>query len=544
MKATDYIANRIKRETDTIFGITGGAIINMFDSLYKKKFRIVNMHHEQACAMAADAYARVSGELGVAIATSGPGATNLVTGTCCSWYDSIPVLTIAGQVPTNQLKKHKIRQYGFQETDTVELFRTITKYSKRVNNVFNDLEEAILLAKSGRPGPTFLELCDDIQRSNISGSPTYIKKQPIYEEVKGIEKLVNESKKPLLIIGAGVKQANAEDQVRKMIEYMQIPTFLTWGSMDLLPDNHPLNCRDFGVTSQRIGNYAIQNSDLILAIGARLDTHEVTGNWAPHAKKIIIDIDKEELKKYDLDYKFHSDLKGLEIKVSKQRDKWLSSIQTLRKQFPLPENRAYKFIDELSRCANEGNIIIPDAGQNLTWTMQGWKVKEGQRLFSAFNHSPMGYSLPASIGAQFADPNEKVISIIGDGGLQMNLQELQTIVGYNLPIKIFVIDNNKYGMIKQTQSDWPEHLKYGVACEPHTADLEKITNAHEIKYFELSKDMVEIPQILNTQGPVICKVKISEGTKIEPKLKYGDDFDNLTPHLSKREVKEINKTLK
>ena len=548
MKTSEYIAKRIKKETSIVFGITGGAIVNLFDSMDKKGLKVINMHHEQACAMAADAYARVSGKLGVVIATSGPGATNLITGTCCSWYDSIPVLTIAGQVPTSQLRKKDayVRQLGFQETNTVALFESITKFSKRVDDVSTDLNKAIQIAKQDRKGPTFLELCDDTQREEMKHSPSFvdeIDRNPSTDYIKRILELVWKAQRPILIIGSGGKYA------KKLLDKFKIPTFLTWGAMDLLPHDHPLNCRDFGVTSQRIGNFAIKNADLIISIGSRLDTHQVVGNWAPNAVKIIVDVDSEEVKKFNYHYKFDCGTKKFvdtmikENKITHTYSKWLNRIQKLRKKYPLPKTAPYEFINKLSKYAKEGDIIITDAGQTLVWTMQAWKVKKGQRLFSAFNHSPMGYAIPASIGAHFASPDKNIICITGDGGLQMNLQELQTIRGYKLPIKIFVLDNNGYGMIKQTQDDWKE-LKNKVSCEPYMADLECVSYANDIDYREINKKNIDIiEEILEIPHPIITKVHIPNGTKIEPKLKYGDEFDDLTPKLSKKERREINNVL-
>ena len=547
MKTSDYIAEKIKKETPVVFGITGGAIVNLFDSMNKKGLKVINMHHEQACAMAADAYARVSDKLGVVVATSGPGATNLITGTCCSWYDSIPVLTIAGQVPTSQLKVNNVRQRGFQETDTVTLFNSITKFSKRVENITEDLNKAINIAKQDRKGPTFLELCDDTQREKVEYRPIFINDNNISisaDQINRILKLINKSQRPLLIIGAGGKYA------KKLVNKLNIPTFLTWGAMDLLPHNHPLNCRDFGVTSQRIGNFAIQNADLIIILGTKMDTHQVVGKWAPNALKIIVDIDIEELRKFNANYKFNCGTKSfVDMLLTKKKGmnfsfkEWNDKIQKLRKKYPLPKTMPYKFISALSKYAKEGDIIITDAGQTLTWTMQAWKVKKDQRLFSAFNHSPMGYAVPASIGAHFAAPNKNIICITGDGGLQMNLQELQTIAGYKLPIKIFVLDNNGYGMIKQTQEDWDE-LKNRVSCEPYQANLEKVAEANGFDYFEVdNRSLDAVEQILEVPHPTIIKVKIPNGTKIESKLKWGDDFDDLTPKLSKKEREEINNAL-
>ena len=572
MKATDYIAKRIKKETPIIFGVIGGAIMNLFDSLDKQGLNLITAHHEQGASMMADAYARVSGKLGVCIVTSGPGATNALTGTCCSYYDSINTLTIAGQVPTKNLKFGKLRQRGFQETDTISLFKSITKFSKQMKNpkeVEKDLEKAIQIAKTPRKGTTFLDLCDDVQISQIKGKQPKIKKETLpkakRKDIQKLVKLINSSERPLLIIGAGAKYLKnhsiMQKSIKTLVYRLGIPTFLTWGAMDLLPHNNPLNCRDFGVTSQRIGNFAIKNADLIICLGTRLDTHEAVGNWTD-AKVVMIDIDKAELNKQKAYLKIHSELSYFikELKksyIANWWGKWLNKIQYLRKKYPLPNTMPYKFIDRLSDYSKEGDIIITDAGQTLTWTMQAWKVKENQQLFSAFNHSPMGYAIPASIGAWYGvNPYKKsseqlknlkqVICITGDGGFQMNLQELQTIKGNDLPIKIFILDNKGYGMIKQGQADWPKFIKYGTACEPFMADFRKVAKCFGFKYEEIlnDKQFHKIKKVLNYNSPVLCRIKIPEGTKIEPKLFFGNSYDNLRPYLKEDERNKINYILK
>jgi len=559
MQAKSYIADRIKKETDVIFGVTGSAIMNMFDSFDKAGFKIINNHHEQASAMAADAYARVSGKLGVCVVTSGPGATNAITGTAGSWYDGISVLTIAGQVPTNKLKSEKLRQRGFQETDAISLFKSITKMSKRIENVEEDLEKAIFLAKENRRGPVFLDLCDDIQRKEIEGKEIILPPQIPQEKdlkIKEIIETINNSKKPVIIVGGGVESDKiTKKQVTKLIDKLGIPVFLTWGAMDLLPYDHPLNCRDFGVISQRIGNFVIQNADLIISLGARLNTTSVMNdlNDLTDAKIIMVDVDEAELEKQKTYLGIHSDLYSFSKKLEtawnekSKWENWLKKIQDLRKEYPLPKTIPYQFIDHLSRESKEGDIIIADTGQTLTWTFQAWKTKKDQLLFSSLNLSPMGYSLPASIGAQIASPKSQVICLIGDGGFQMNLQELQTVLGYKLPIKIFVLNNHGYGAIKQNQYDWSKFLKYGVACEPYMVSIKDIAKGFDnIKYVEINKeeDFSKIREVLEYDCPVICEVKIPEGTKTYPKIKAGDGYTDLTPKIDEKDKEKINMILK
>jgi acetolactate synthase I/II/III large subunit len=576
MKVNEYLAKAIKYERGVVFGITGGAIINVFDALHKEGVKLVPMHHEQACAMAADAFARVSGRLGCCVTTSGPGTTNTITGTAGSYYDSIPVLNISGQVASKHLKaKHNknLRQFGFQETDIKTLFKSITKHSELIDSSFNfreKLRTTISKAKNDRPGPVILDICDDVQRQEIKESKT------VNFSPKGVDfnfvdytktaNLIKNAKRPLVILGHGVRIGKYEKRILEFIEKLKIPVLLTWGALDLLDNDHPLNIRDFGVTSQRIGNFAVQNADLLIVLGSKLDTHELPYHEIySQIKTIVVDIDANELDKLPDDVikvnedigdfiKYMDFLFGFYKSFKNKYKKWLSNIQKLRVQYPI-NNKApnencvdpYKFIDACSYYANADHIIIPDAGQNLTWSFQGWKIKRGQRLFSAFNHSPMGYALPASIGAYYGS-NRPIICIVGDGGLQMNIQELQTIAYNKLPIKIFVLNNNGYGMIKQTQSDWST-LNKNVMCDETSGltfpNLQKIANAYDIQYKKLKNDysLSAIKNILNFDGPMIIEVMIQDGDKIEPKLKFGDAFVNQKPYLFQKEIEYINKNI-
>ncbi len=348
-------------------------------------------------------------------------------------------------------------------------------------------------------------------------------------------KLINKSKKPILIAGNGFRN-------KELIERFNMPTFLTWGAMDVLPDDHPLNLRDFGITSNRASNFILKEADLIIAAGTRLDTHEVNGDWRT-GKLVSIDIEISELHP-DANLKICDDANKV---LNFSCDGWKSWLKKCKKVKSWYKNNTfpYLFIETLSNYAKEDAVIITDAGQTLTWTMQNWKVKNGQRLFSAFNHSPMGYAVPASIGASFAKPFSQQICITGDGGFQMNLQELQTIRGYSLPIKIFVLDNNGYGMIKQTISDWPDFLDQGVACEPYMEKFFFFFICFGFKYVEIHNinDFWKIPIALAETEPTIIRVKVPE-SKIQPKLKFGDEMTDLTPKITQDEKDKIIKALK
>lgn len=476
-KVSNLIAERVKHEVDTVFGVTGGCIVNLVDSFYKKGLRIVSMHHEQSAAIAADSYARFKG-FGVCYGTSGPGTTNLTTGTACSYYDSIPVLTFGGQVPSQYLNHGRDRQFGFQETDGVNLMKPITKFSKRMTSM-SDLEEAIRVAKDRRQGPTFLELCDDYQRT--TDYPPFAmdtkKSANFSSEYLVPQLIINQAEKPLVIVGSGARNMDLE---------LDIPFLYTWGVKDKY-FNHPSCKGDFGITGSPNGNRLTRESDLIVMIGTKMDTHQVPKweDFAPQAYKISMGLEFPHKvdHKIDMPLDFKLRLKGRDWGTREENN---------------TNTPIYKWIDRLCDESDKNDIIIPDMGQTGCIAFQRWKPKEGQRLFNAFGHSPMGYALPASIGASIATGRRTKV-IVGDGSLMMNLHDLQTIGDLGLPVDIYVVKNNGYGMIRQTQADWPEFLEQEVACNfrtPKAKDLAKMFNVN------------------------IQEVNFKD-TRISPKWKYG-----------------------
>ena len=579
MKLTDYVMNfLVKENIKHVFGITGVSAVHLFDSAHKNKnIEYICNHHEQASAMAIDAYSRLTGNLGVVMTTSGPGATNLLTGTCCSYFDSIPILCLTGQVPTNQSRKgFKARQIGFQETDIVDIYGPVTKYSKSVENskdIRYELEKAIHIAKSGRPGPVLLDLPDDIQRADVDINtlrgffPKTIKRNNsnLEEKIDYVVRLVEKSKRPVIISGAGVKLAKAEAKTKKLVEKLKFPVALTWATKDTFPHDYPLVIEGFGVSSGRAGNFAVQNSDLILAMGTKLDTHETGNNlssFAREAKKIVVDIDKGELEKYKIrgmkdvnliNHDINSFLDGILKRKVKTKDisSWTKRIDEWKKRYPLclPEYsnqkdkvNPYVFLDTLSKETKTGDVIITDAGATLTWTMQSYKVKKDQKLFSAFNHSPMGYAVPATIGAYYAT-KRPIICTTGDGGLMMNIQELAIIKDRKLPIKMFVFNNNGYGIIQQTQDTWLNSLY--AASNPSSGiaipNFEKLSYGFEIKYVSINNhDELKrgIRETLDYKGPVLCDIKMNQHEKIKPKLSFGGSIEDSEPQLPRKEFLE------
>ncbi len=536
---------------------------------------MVPCENEQGAAIAAEAYSRVTRNIGVAIATSGPGMINLMQGIACAYYDSIPTLYISGAPPTHHLKgNRKVRQLGFQEMDVVKIVKTLTKYAVLIDNptkIRYEMEKLVYIAKKGRPGPVLLDLPDDIQRIEINPDelerfvPLTINEDFGFDkEIRLLLQMVEESVRPLIIVGSGVKLSKTEELMKSFVQKSGIPVATTWSTIDIFLDNDPNLIGNFGISANRSGNFAVQTADLIISFGSRLDTHE-TGSkpaiFAPNAQKIVIDVDYEELNKnngMNIDLKIHCDLNNFLKKLAKfpvktkDLTQWKSRIQEWKEKYPIcnPEYyhqkefvNPYVFMNELSKETKEGDVIITDAGGTLTWTMQGYKIRSPQSLFSAFNHSPMGYALPASIGAQYAAPKNQVICITGDGGMNMNIQELETIIYNKLPVKIFIINNSEYGIIKQTQDTWMSS-RY-VASDKKSGlgfpNLVKIAQAYGYKTIEIKnhKELNEKIRIVlaDKNQPVLCDVKLRGGEQIIPKLVFGRPLEDLGPLLDREELK-------
>jgi acetolactate synthase-1/2/3 large subunit len=573
VKLSDYIAKFMAKQTGHVFVGNGGCVVHVLDSLEKcHDITLIPTENEQGAAIAAEAYYRVSGKIGVAIATSGPGMINLMQGIACAYYDSIPSLYISGASPVPHLKgNRKVRQLGFQEMDVVKIVEPLTKYAVLITDpvkIRYELEKLCYQAFEGRPGPVLLDLPDDIQRADIN--PRKLDSFVLPKKFNRLSctiisktiSLIKKAQRPVIVVGSGVKLANATKELKTFIKKTRIPFATTWATIDMFLDNSSDLIGNFGVSANRAGNFALQNCDLIISLGSRLDTHETASKpegFAPRAQKIVVDIDSSELNKNNgmaIDLKANCDvkmfLKTLNSVKIETRDfgKWTKKISHWRKKYPVCPDKYYQqknkvnpyvFMNELSYETREGDIIITDAGATLTWTMQAYKIRTPQNLFSAFNHSPMGYALPASIGAQFAAPQKRVVCIIGDGGMQMNIQELETIVYNKLPIKIFLINNREYGIIKQTQDTWlnSRYVASDVKSGLGFPDFQKIAAAYKMKVMEINnhKELNNtIKKALACTGPVFCDVKIRSGEKITPKLEFGRPLQDLSPLLPREEL--------
>jgi len=583
MTVAEYILKfLISKNVNNVFLITGGAISFVVDAFSRnKKIKYTCVAHEQAAAMMADAYSRVGKGFAATMVTSGPGAQNLITGIACSWFDSVPVIHISGQVnsfelsSTNKTTK-KVRQVGFQETDIVSIVKPITKFAyqlKNPNEIKYVLEKAFYFSNQGRPGPVLIDIPMDFQRAKIN--PKKIKSFRIPKKrtnnkiincIYKIKELLNKSKRPILILGGGVRMSKSINELEKFLKNMDLPIVTTWSGLDTIDyrDKNYIGC--IGVYGSRAANFAVQNSDLVLNFGSRLDTRITGGKpetFARLAKVVSIDIDKYELNKkrgLNIYLKINEDLNNFLSTFNSKLKRykfsapsvWKSICQRWKSRYPNVKSiyydqkeyvNPYCFIDRLSNKLNNQDIVLTDDGGHLTWTIQAFKVKKGQRIFSAFGNSPMGYAFPAALGASIANKKKRIICIDGDGSIQINIQELQTMVANNLPIKLFIINNDGYGIIKQFQELYlNKRYEASISSKGVTnPNFKKISNAYGVNYSEIKNnkqiDKV-LNKILNSNDPEFVNVIIDPNQKIIPKLQFGKPIEDLSPLLSRSDFKK------
>ncbi len=579
MKLSDYVARFLAAQgIGHVFAITGGASLHLIDSISRRNdVDFICPQHEQAGAMAADAYARVTGRLGAAIATSGPGFTNMITGICSAYYDSVPVLYITGQVSTFRAKGALgVRQLGFQETDTVQMCQQITKYAVSIDEASRiryELEKAVYLAFAGRPGPVLVDIPDNLQREDIdpekleafvapekAGQASAEKDHE--EQIEQVRALLQGAERPVLVLGWGVRLAGAVERAVDLVEHLNIPVLPTWGMKDFLPADHPLLAGTFGTHGTRTGNFVVQNADVILSIGSRLDTHE-TGtpldSFARQAELMMVDIDPTELAKFAT--------LGRPLSLSIERDAgdfmadfmagptdfsgaditpWRDRIQGWQQQFPeCPQEfynqqaiNPYVFNKILAEESADGDTFVLDTGCALAWMMQSFDFKPKQRAIHAFNNTPMGFALPGAIGASLALGRGPVTCIAGDGSLQMNLQELATVIRHDLPIKIFLINNHGYSMIKQTQEQWLDarynasSVEGGLALPDFTA-LAKVYGFKTLTIKRNTDIRARVRETLDHSGPTFCNVEIESDHRVLPQVKYGRPLEDSEPLLDR-----------
>ena len=583
MTVADYILKfLISKNVNNVFLITGGAISFVVDAFSKnKKIKYTCVAHEQAAAMMADAYSRAGKGFGATMVTSGPGAQNLITGIACSWFDSVPVIHISGQVNSFELSSankttNKVRQVGFQETDIVSIVKPITKFAyqlKNPNEIKYALDKAFYLSNEGRPGPVLIDIPMNFQRAKINlkkiksfKAPKNKSNHQIINNIYKIQKLLNKSRRPILILGGGIRMSKSINELYKFLKKIDIPIVTTWSGLDTIDYNNKNYIGCIGVYGSRAANFAVQNSDLVLNFGSRLDTRITGGKpetFARSAKVVSIDIDRHELNKQrglDIYLKINEDLNkflstfNLKLKTLKfsASSSWKNICQQWKLKYPNVQSSYYKqtkyvnpycFIDRLSKKLNKKDIILTDDGGHLTWTIQAFKVKKGQRVFSAFGNSPMGYAFPAALGASLANKKKRIICIDGDGSIQINIQELQTMVANNIPLKLFIINNDGYGIIKQFQELYlNKRYEASISSKGVTnPNFKKIASAYGINYSEIknNKEIDKVlDKILNSKKSEFVNVIIDPNQKIVPKLQFGNPIEDLSPLLPRSEFKK------
>ncbi len=555
MKVSDYIIQFLyeKYNVDTIFTVSGGGCIHLLDSLgSNKNVNYIANHHEQASAIAAEGYARHKNNLGACLVTSGPGGTNCLTGTLCSYLDSVPVIVISGQVNRTMTTNYlglDMRQLGDQEFNIVKTASTMTKYAVQINEpseIRFHLEKACYLATTGRPGPVWIDIPLDVQSAQIqpgelvSFYDTLIDKSFTVseDEIEKIISALDESKKPLLIVGNGVRISGGIDSLYAFLEKTKIPVITAVNGNDIVNESYSSYYGRFGTHAQICANKIINEADLILSIGSRLYVRQIGYNFdafAKNAYKIIADIDDKELEKPTLraDLKIHCDAKYLldylnQKEIKQVSNDWIEQCDSHKSEKVLDRHRNktdfvsnYYLIEKLSEILDAKYDIVTSDGSANVVTMQVSKLKDGQRLITNTGCAPMGYGLPCAIGV--ACNNQQVLCIEGDGSLHMNIQELQTVKHNNLPIKILLLNNDGYLSIKITQKTFFEGRYVGSETSSGVSfpNFNNIAKAYDLPYFSVKQNS-EVENILidflQHDGPCICEVFTDPNEVHEPKV--------------------------
>ncbi|MBC7964108.1 MAG: thiamine pyrophosphate-binding protein [Steroidobacteraceae bacterium] len=577
MKLSDYVIDFIVKEgVSQIFEFIGGAITHLLDSTYDRDdIHCVSVHHEQTAAFAAEAYARINGRLGVAMATSGPGALNMVTGIGSCWFDSVPCLFITGQVNTYEYKFDRpIRQIGFQETDIVSVVKPLTKNAEMVVDAAQiryQLEKAVYLAQSGRPGPVLLDIPMNIQRAQIE--PDHLPSFYVSDEYRRLEdsrptcdsaalaevvQLIGAARRPVILVGGGVRTAGAAAELRQLVELTGIPVVHSLMGLDALPGDHPASFGMIGSYGNRYSNMTLANCDLLLVLGSRLDTRQ-TGTrpdtFARAAKKIHVDIDPLELNaKVQVDLAVRCDVReflaGLNGLLAGGHmydlSPWYEVIKGFRAKYPthgaVSEFAAVDpnlFLGKLAEHSGCGDIICLDVGQNQMWAAQSFRLKDDQRMLISGGMGAMGFALPAALGAAKAAPGRRAVVITGDGGLQVNIQDLDTIVNHRLPVKIIVLNNGCLGMVRQFQDMYFDGRQQSTVIGYGCPDLVRVAEAYGIPSLSIASlddaDQV-IASVLASDGPTLLEVKLEQTTCVNPKLVVNRPIEDMSPHLERKEL--------
>jgi len=595
IKLADYIIDFYSKKgidkAFVVYGAANGALIDAFTRV--KNIEYVCTMHEQAAGFAAEGYAKIKRLPGLAISTSGPGATNMITSIANCYYDSIPCIFLCGQINSAFMRPHEgIRQIGFQETDIVEMVKSITKFSTRLNNpedVKYVLEKSYFLATTGRQGPIVLDIPINIQKAEVEEKKLFSFQSEVWKQQFNEEQIelhvdaflsdLEKSKRPSFLVGGGVQLSNTNDDLLDIIKILKIPTFVTWNALDSV-------CSDFEYYGGRVGtyggagrNFGIQNSDLILGVGTRISGRITGGNvssFARAAKKYIVDLDpyllERRYQQVPVDVNIYSDLKTFfQIMKKKIKDRssslaklqfdswnkkvfeWRDKYDPVQKSFLKSDGYTFKgkkythpyaFMKILSDKLSKNDIIVGDCGGCSVLVGHALKTKTGQRYHSNNGHAPMGFSFSAAIGSYFAsDKKCNVVCLTGDGGFNMNPQELQTLKNYNISLKTFIINNHIYGITKSFQKTNFQGREE--ACGPkgyNPPDFIKVSNGYEVKNFTINNnDEIDkiIDEVLKYNGPVVCDINCMEFHQYEPKLiGWATPIEDMYPYLDREEFKK------
>ncbi|MFI0348180.1 MAG: thiamine pyrophosphate-binding protein [Chthoniobacterales bacterium] len=592
IRIADYIAQKLVDEGITdLFMVTGGAAMHLNDAFGRRPdLKIICCHHEQACTMAAESYFRLTNRLAAVNVTAGPGATNTITGVYGAYVDSMGMIVISGQAKWETLVQSTdlpLRQLGDQEVDIVNMVKGITKYAvlvKEPTSIRYHLERALHLAKSGRPGPVWLDVPIAVQGAMID--PEKLKgydsaeDEIVYETknlTESISKIIQQlsvAKRPVIYAGTGIRLSGQYENFLKLVNQLGIPVVPAWNSNDLLIDDDPVYAGRPGSIGNRAGNFTVQNADFLLVLGCRLNIRLISYNWenfAPHAIIAMVDIDAAELKKPTLriDIPVHADLSEAVPQLLQasqswkpHHHEWLAWCKERLVRYPVVTAamkqekdgiNPYYFMEQLFELLKEDDIIACGDGTASVTSMQAAIIKKNQRIFHNSGCASMGYDLPAAIGAAIANPRHKrIICIAGDGSIMMNLQELQTIIHHQLPIKIFILNNRGYHSIRQTQANFFSDNIVGCGTESGLSfpDFEKIAAAFKMSFqrvHEHANVHEIIKQTLAQPGATICEIILDLHQSFEPKLssrKLDDgkmvtaSLEDMAPFLSREELAE------
>lgn len=587
VKVARYIADFVASHgVEHVFTVTGGGAMHLNDAFgHHPALKSIYNHHEQACAIAAEGYARLTGKLAVVCVTSGPGGTNAITGVLGGWLDSIPMFVVSGQVKretTIRARNLDMRQLGDQEYDIVASVKPMTKYAEMVldpNDIRFHLEKAWYLCQNGRPGPVWIDVPLDVQAAVVDTDELRGFDGP-FDEKPGYDKNLTDliltkmaaAKRPVIFAGTGIRLAKALPEFLAFVEKMRIPVVTAWNAHDVLPDDSPYFCGRPGTVGTRGGNFVVQNADCLFVLGCRLNIRQISYNYqsfAQNAYKIVVDIDKRELVKptVKVDLPIWADLKDVLVELNKKEvipnhAEWLQWAHAVNQKYPaaLPDYyltkvlNPYVFIKEFTQGLREDDKMVCGNGSACVIGFQAAVIKKQTRLFTNSGCAAMGYGFPAAIGACVAEKGERVICIDGDGSFQMNLQELQTVVYNKLNLKIIYLNNNGYHSIRQTQTNLFKGQPLVGVCDGNGVsfpDMEKVSWAYGIPYVKVTK-REEIGTLLNAMehpGPLFAEIVVDEAQNFAPKLSskvlpdgkiVSPEIDDMFPFLDRKEY-EANK---